>query len=99
MDKEENQKHDSKKDGKEKLASAIVNASDRIEEAYARIARIEKQLNLGATAPSSASPQAIPESLKQYDEIVNLYLAQFIDRAREIGDKVEQMVRSLFLSP
>jgi hypothetical protein len=84
-------KHEKKDTGKEKLASAIVNASDRIEEAYARLARIEKQLNLGVTASGSSGPQALSEPLRQYDDIVSTFLAQFLDRGREIGEKVEQV--------
>lgn len=85
------EKHEKKDNGKEKLAAAIVNASDRIEEVYARIARIETQLNMGKTASSGA---ALSEPLRQYDELITTHLSQFLDRAREIGDKVDQAVRS-----
>lgn len=80
--------------GKNKLEQAITHASDRIEEAYERLARVERQLNLGTTPAPSVDDNAL---LSEYDAIVSEKLAGVFEAAISIGGRVELLVQ--FLPP
>lgn len=78
-------------EGKQKLGNAIITAAERIEDAYERLARVERQLNLGTTAaPSNVGDNQI---LAEFDSIVSEKLAGVFEAAISIGGRVELLVQ------
>eukprot|EP01128_Nolandella_sp_AFSM9_P010403 TRINITY_DN7184_c0_g1_i1.p1 TRINITY_DN7184_c0_g1~~TRINITY_DN7184_c0_g1_i1.p1 ORF type:complete len:410 (-),score=83.46 TRINITY_DN7184_c0_g1_i1:67-1266(-) len=74
-------------EGKKKLGKAIISAAERIDDAYERLARLEKQLNLGTTAASS--PVSENRVLAEYDALVSEKLAGVFESSILIGGRVE----------
>eukprot|EP01127_Copromyxa_protea_P000137 TRINITY_DN10135_c0_g1_i1.p1 TRINITY_DN10135_c0_g1~~TRINITY_DN10135_c0_g1_i1.p1 ORF type:complete len:412 (-),score=65.14 TRINITY_DN10135_c0_g1_i1:32-1225(-) len=86
---EEKKKVDKSRD-KEKLSSLIIEAVDRVTEACSRLGMAEKQLETGQTA---ADPDyLIPESVKDFDELLTDYLARLVFVSVLLGEKVEEQV-------
>lgn len=94
MEADKKQKVDKTRE-KEKLSGQIIEAVDRVTEAYARLGLAEKQLESGQTA---ADPDyLIPESVKDFDDLLSDYLSRLLFMSLLIGEKVEEQVRLLLL--
>lgn len=86
---EERKKVDKSRD-KEKLSAIIIEAVDRVTEAYARLGMAEKQLERGQTA---ADPDyLVPEVVKDFDDLLSDYLTRLLFMGVLLGEKLEEQV-------
>lgn len=93
---EKKQKTDKLRD-KEKLSGQIIEAVDRVTEACARLGLAEKQLETGQTA---ADPDyLIPESVKDFDELLSDHLSRLLFMSTLLGDNIEEEVKIFFCVP
>jgi hypothetical protein len=89
---EEKKKVVDKSRDKEKLSALIIEAVDRVTEAYARLGLAEKQLERGQTA---ADPDyLVPEVVKDFDDLLSDYLTRLLFISVLLGEKIEEQVSS-----
>lgn len=75
---------------KEKISGQIIEAVDRVTEAYARLGIAEKQLESGQTA---ADPDyLIPESVKEFDDLLSDCLSRLLFTSVLLGERIEEQV-------
>lgn len=74
---------------KEKIQDAILKVLSRIESASSRLEKVEKQVNLGHTAPPDAN---VPPPVREFDEVVSTSISPLLEVSVQIGDLVEELI-------
>eukprot|EP01125_Pyxidicula_operculata_P003372 TRINITY_DN1403_c0_g1_i2.p1 TRINITY_DN1403_c0_g1~~TRINITY_DN1403_c0_g1_i2.p1 ORF type:complete len:465 (-),score=108.54 TRINITY_DN1403_c0_g1_i2:54-1406(-) len=82
---------------KERISNSIVGAIDRLDEAFERVDRVEKQLTLGQTSASHKYEEAVPPAVKEFDDFTLSNIIPLLEIAQHIDSKLESQINVLHL--
>jgi len=80
-------------DPNQKLTEGIFKTSERMDTAYSRLEKVEKQLNL---VPEKSKTHDVVSFLSEYDQLVNGFVPSLIILAFQISDLVEDQIDKLY---
>jgi len=82
---------------KQEISGSIIDAVNKLSAAWARLDRVENQLNSGSTAQKS-SHSKIPTVVKEYDDLLSSYVSPMLEASLLLNESTVQELADLIYS-